>query len=297
LSTVKRGTTAKPVVDFGASIAGKVLGSDARVSLPRPIHRVLRTDQITDPGDKERPKSFHQGFDELKAAMKAYSKIDADGVGNHHSIVVTGSGNGPFEIVAGRRRYAAAKALKLPVRAAVFGALNDEQRQLIQETENSARTDLAPSEIAGKIAEAYNEGQGVTLEKLALAFSLGSSTVSLYLSLAKDKALLAELDRGLSIREARRLRQEHGEEAGQVAASQRQKSGSESHAKAKSGRKAGAEAEPKPVLDARIDEGKKAVLVFDEKRAKARDFEKYHEALSAERERIGKIIKARERRQ
>ncbi|MGH7441871.1 MAG: ParB/RepB/Spo0J family partition protein, partial [bacterium] len=230
-----------------------------------------------------------------KAAMKAYSKMDADGVGNHHSIVVLGSGNGPFEVVAGRRRFAAAKALRLPVRAAIYGSLDESQRHLIQETENSARTDLAPSEIVGKLVEAYNDGQGMTMERLGLAFAMGESTVRLYLGFAKDKALLAELDRGLSVREARRLLSEHGEEAGQAAVAKRQEANAETHAKAKPGRRAGAAAEPRPAFEARIVEGKKAVLAFNEKRAKPRDFEKYQEILTSERERIGKILKAREK--
>ena len=296
MSSIKRGSMSKPVVDFGAGIAGKLLGSNAS-ALPRPVQRILKTDQINDPGDTERPRSFYEGFEELKAAMKAFSLMDADGVGNHHNIVLIGTGTGPFEVVAGRRRYAAAKALKLPIRANVYAALTEEQRDLVHETENSARTSLAPSELVAKLVNKYQDGNGMTFEKLALAFAMGDSTIRLYLGFAQDKTLLAELDRGLSIREARRMQAEHGDEAGRTIAARRQNDGAEIHSKPRTGRKAWDDVKAKPVLDARIAEGKKTIIVFNEKRAKVRDFEKYHEALSTERERIGKIIKARERRQ
>lgn len=288
---IKRGDNKRPVVNFGAAIEAKAISGDHGAARPRPFVKILQTGQIQDPGDRERPKSFYEGFDELKEAMKGYAEIDADGVGNHQNIIVVGM-QAPYAVVAGRRRYAAAKALRLPVRCAVYPSLSEEQRELIQETENSARTSLAPSELVAKLSSAYKDGAGLTMARLGRIFAMGESTVRLYLGFAKNKDLVAELDRGLSVNEARALVKEYGEQAGEKAAELRRENKSETHAKAKAGRKAKGDGGSKPAVVVNVTEGKRAVLSFTEKDAKLKDLEKYHEALSAERERVGKLIKA-----
>lgn len=287
----------KPRVNFGAVIGAKPLAGDGPNVLPHHTFAIVDTAQCMEPDTSDRNTSLKADWDEFKASIAAAAAMHQRHIGNHQPIAVCGT-RPPYEIVAGRRRFLACRELGLQVEAKIYPVLTPEQKLTIKFSENIERNNYTPAELVHNVM--VETAKGFDAPTLARIFNKSLRTIQLYLQIGNDQDLVAEVKRGLGVREALRLIEEHGAGAA-AAAVQLREAGpgptAESHQEAKERKKAEeGPAEKKEVLQVKVLPGKKAVHVFDERNASKRDWERYGEALDEERERVGQVIDAKTRR-
>ncbi len=143
-----RGFDALIPQDFDSSI---LVGEDERV-------QKLATDALLPRSDQPR-----QHFDETALAELADS-IRTHGV--LLPLVVTPAGDGTYRIIAGERRWRAAKLAGLPSLPAIVRSLQELEQLEIALVENVQRVDLAPME------------QAVSIERLHQQFNLGYEAIA-----------------------------------------------------------------------------------------------------------------------
>ena len=143
-----RGFDALIPQDFDSSI---LVGEDERV-------QKLATDALLPRNDQPR-----QHFDETALAELADS-IRTHGV--LLPLVVTPAGDGTYRIIAGERRWRAAKLAGLPLLPAIVRSLQELEQLEIALVENVQRVDLAPME------------QAVSIERLHQQFNLGYEAIA-----------------------------------------------------------------------------------------------------------------------
>ncbi|GAB6392239.1 MAG: ParB/RepB/Spo0J family partition protein/stage 0 sporulation protein J [Treponematales bacterium] len=122
-----------------------------------------------------------KAFDEAELAELAAS-IRENGVIN--PIIVEETGNGAYTIVAGERRYRAAKLAGLAEIPALVRAYSDEKRIVISLIENIQRADLKPLEEAAGY-RSLMELTGLSQEEVAAKVGKNRTTVTNALRLLK----------------------------------------------------------------------------------------------------------------
>lgn len=120
-------------------------------------------------------------FDEATLTELAAS-IRADGV--VQPIIVRGAGDHSFQLVAGERRWRAARLAGLETVPAIVRELSDAQAFQTALIENLQREDLAPLERAAAYQH-YLDSYGGTIEELAARLAESRANVSNYLRLLK----------------------------------------------------------------------------------------------------------------
>lgn len=137
---------------------------------------MLRTDQIR-PGRYQPRQAFHEAaLEELKTSIKQRGVIQP--------VVVRPVAHGAYELVAGERRWRAAKALGVPEVPAIIKALSDQEALESSLIENVQREDLNPLEEAAAYARLVEEFQ-YTQERLAETIGKDRSSVANALRLLK----------------------------------------------------------------------------------------------------------------
>jgi ParB/RepB/Spo0J family partition protein len=247
-----------------------------------------------EPDISDREESLKADWDEFLESIRATAKISQQGAGNHTAVIVVGV-QAPFEIVAGRRRWLACKELNLPVEVKLYPYLNDDEKAHLRYSENFQRNNYTPYETVANVLKELERGK--TREWLSAAFGKSIRSIDTYITIAKDLQLIEEVRRGLSLREAFRLKQDFGKDAATEAAKLRQAEGApvnENHTSTQSRHKD--EGGPRALFVTKVLPGTRVLLRFNEEKAGPQDFHAYSKWLDAERERIGTLIGARTRR-
>lgn len=128
-------------------------------------------------------------FDEAALAELAAS-IRQSGV--LQPVLVRSSGDGRYELVAGERRWRAARQAGLTAIPAIVHALSDSESLEIALIENLQRDDLRPLERAAAY-QRYIESFGVSPEQLATRLGMSRANVVNYMRLLKLPPLVREL--------------------------------------------------------------------------------------------------------
>jgi ParB family chromosome partitioning protein len=118
---------------------------------------MLKTDSIKPNSTQPRKNFDEEGMADLTASIKEHGIIQP--------IIVRPSGAG-FEIVAGERRYRAARAAGLKEVPAIVRELSDRDNMLFAIIENMQREDLNPVEEAEGL-ESMIKGYGLTQEEVS----------------------------------------------------------------------------------------------------------------------------------
>ena len=130
---------------------------------------MLRTEQIR-PGRYQPRQAFNETpLEELKASIKKRGIIQP--------VVVRPVAHGTYELVAGERRWRAAKALGIPEVPAIIKALNDQEMLECSLIENVQRENLNPLEEAAAYARLVEEFQ-YTQEQLAETIGKDRSSIA-----------------------------------------------------------------------------------------------------------------------
>lgn len=127
------------------------------------------------------PSQPRTGFDETTLDELARS-IRSKGV--LQPVIVRPAGNGRFELVAGERRWRAAKIAGLDSVPALVRRTSDAESLEIAMIENLQREDLSPLERAGGY-QRYIESFDITIEELAGRLCESRANISNYLRLLK----------------------------------------------------------------------------------------------------------------
>jgi ParB family chromosome partitioning protein len=141
--------------------------------------RQIQLDQIV-----PNPRQPRATFDETTLAELAAS-IRSDGI--VQPIIVRSTGDHAFQLVAGERRWRAAKLAGLETIPAIVRELSDAQAFQTALIENLQREDLAPLERAAAYQH-YLDSFGGTIEELATKLAESRANVSNYLRLLKLRA-------------------------------------------------------------------------------------------------------------
>ncbi len=130
---------------------------------------LLRTEQIR-PFHHQPRKPFDESeLEELKASIKEHGIIEP--------LIVRPVAHGTYELIAGERRWRAARALGMPEVPAIIKAIPDHEALEISLIENLQRKDLNALEEAGAFAKLVKEF-GYTQEQLAKAIGKDRSTIA-----------------------------------------------------------------------------------------------------------------------
>ena len=130
---------------------------------------MLRSDQIRPGKFQPRTTIKDTGLEELKASIKQSGIIEP--------VVVRPSGHDAYELIAGERRFRAAKALGINTIPAIVKSLSDQQALELSLIENIQREDLNPLEEARGYARLIEEF-GYTQETVADAVGKERATVA-----------------------------------------------------------------------------------------------------------------------
>jgi ParB family chromosome partitioning protein len=136
----------------------------------------LKTDQIREGRFQPRATITEASLEELKASMKRQGLIEP--------IVVRPVAHGTYEVVAGERRWRAAKALGLAEIPAIIKTLSDQEALEYSLIENIQRENLNPLEEAQGYARLL-DAFGYTQEEIAAAVGKDRVTVANLLRLLK----------------------------------------------------------------------------------------------------------------
>jgi len=137
---------------------------------------MLRVDQIRQGRFQPRAVLSEAALDELKASIRQRGVIEP--------IIVRPVAHGTYELVAGERRWRAAKALGLSEVPAVIKALSDKEALEYSLIENIQRENLNPLEEAKGYAR-LSEEFGYTQEGIAAAVGKDRATIANLLRLLK----------------------------------------------------------------------------------------------------------------
>lgn len=136
----------------------------------------LKTDQIRESRFQPRATITEASLEELKASMKRQGLIEP--------ILVRPVAHGTYELVAGERRWRAAKALGLAEIPAIIKTLSDQEALEYSLIENIQRENLNPLEEAQGYARLL-DAFGYTQEEIAAAVGKDRVTVANLLRLLK----------------------------------------------------------------------------------------------------------------
>jgi ParB/RepB/Spo0J family partition protein len=114
------------------------------------------------------------GLEELADSMRVNGQL--------HAITVRCTKEGRYEILAGRRRWLAAKKAKLPILATVLRDCDDRRAHEIRVAENAQRQELSAYETACSLRNLRNQNDWGAPE-VAAAVGLSSTRVRAYLAL------------------------------------------------------------------------------------------------------------------
>ncbi len=171
--TIEDATTRNvPAVDSPLDQALRISGPDHRPSatarmMTIPLERIRRN-----------PMQPRRGFDENSLQRLAESLKSR---GALQPVIVRVSGDG-YELVAGERRFRAAKAAGLTEIPAIVRSVRDEELLELALIENIHRDDLNPVERA-RAYEVMHKGQGLSHEEIASRTGEDRATVANYLRL------------------------------------------------------------------------------------------------------------------
>ena len=146
---------------------------------------MLRIDQVREGRFQPRTVISEAALEELKASIKQRGVIEP--------IIVRPVAHGTYELVAGERRWRAAKALGITDVPAMINTLSDKEALEYSLIENIQRENLNPLEEA-KGYERLSEEFGYTQEDIAAAVNKDRATVANLLRLLK---LPEEIQRAL----------------------------------------------------------------------------------------------------
>lgn len=118
--------------------------------------------------DPDQPRKHIGDVEELKASIKEHGIIQP--------IVVSPHGEEMFRIIAGERRFSAARALGLKTVPAIIRTVEEHRRLEVQLIENIHRQELSPVEEAGAYRRLMEEFQ---LSQRQLAARLGKSPAAI----------------------------------------------------------------------------------------------------------------------
>src|SRR5262249_17387363 len=125
------------------------------------------------------PRHKVEGLDELAASLQEYGLLQP---------VVVRRVNGPYELIAGHRRLAAAEQLGWHQIAAVVRTETDDQAYLLTLTENLQREDLTPKEEAAALEVLVRE-RGWTTRQVGEAIKRSHTYVGRRLRVFDDTTL------------------------------------------------------------------------------------------------------------
>lgn len=272
--------------------SGPTVAADGKT---RVFWTVVKPLDLQKPDFDDRQDTIEPGLAELAESMKALAATSRENVGNTAPILIVGT-KAPYEIICGRRRWLAALKAGVNLGAERHEWMSDDEKLMRRYLENAGRNGYSDTELLANVLKEDKNGKKV--EWLAQTFAKTRSTIEKYLRVGRNEALFAEMKRGLPLGRALDLVAKHGDQAGAKAKEMRDEQGQDRHQKAKPGRKSNADEslEAKPAFSAKIVPGGKSGMTFDESKAKAKDFVGYHKVLSAERDRIGKLINAARKR-
>ena len=151
----------------------QIIESSAQAT-PSIIH--LRTEQIRPSRYQPRQAFEPDKLEELKRSVKRHGIIQP--------VIVRPVAHGIYELVAGERRWRAAKELGLPEVPAIIRALDDQQTMEHSLIENLQREDLNPLEEAQALTRLLSEFN-YTQEQVAEAVGKERGTVANLLRLLK----------------------------------------------------------------------------------------------------------------
>lgn len=146
--------------DEQANLGFDPLGND------RPILANISVSQIEP--DPDQPRKDVGNLDELKASIKEHGILQP--------IIVSIVGDDRYRLIAGERRFTAAKALKLETVPALVRTIEEHRRLEVQLVENIHRKELSAVEEAGAYRRLINEFQ---LSQRQLAQRLGKSPAAI----------------------------------------------------------------------------------------------------------------------
>lgn len=147
----------------------------------------IKLEDIKPSGENPRKSFDKEGLDSLADSIKKYGILQP---------LVVIDNNGKYEIVAGERRYRAAKKLKLEFVPAIIKELNKKDKDMISMVENIQREDLNPYEEAlayRNIMDEYSITQTELSELIGKSRTYIANMVRL---LALDSETIKELEKG-----------------------------------------------------------------------------------------------------
>lgn len=160
-------------------------GLDALIKAPEPEPRQARLEEIEPNQNQPRSHFDDESIGELADSIRAQGLVQP--------IVVTPRAGGGYTIVAGERRWRAARLAGLDEVPVVVRGVSDEQEMLeLALVENLQRTDLDPIEEA-RAYEMLRERFGLSQDEIAHQVGKGRPTVANALRLLKLPESVQEL--------------------------------------------------------------------------------------------------------
>lgn len=156
--------------DFEAAIAARPAVDDRLVHLV-PLSAVRSSGR--------NPRQHVDGIDELAASLRAHGLLQPIVVRRHGA---------EYELIAGHRRFEAARSLEWIEIAAVVRDESDEQAYILTLVENLQREDLSPKEEAAALEVLVRE-RGWSTRQVAEAIKRSAMHVSKRLRVFDDQAL------------------------------------------------------------------------------------------------------------